>query len=74
MKDYLDTFFSRIIGERVVKEWTPTIHAPTDVAEEYPVIAGITVTVDKYCDPRSMEMRAETGKLMASINGVRPPA
>lgn len=73
MKQFLDEHFSGIIERRANKDWRPSLHANADVVAAYPEIAGMAVIEDKYVDPLTIELRAETGKLMASYSGVRIP-
>lgn len=69
----IEQFFTHIIEHREDKRWVPNFHAPEDVAAAYPVVAGYPVIVDIYCDPKSIEMRAETGKLLARLTGLHLP-
>ena len=71
MQDFLDQHFGAILENRANKDWKPSPHALAEVAKAYPKIIGLGVQTDPYCDAKTIELRAETGKLMASYGGVR---
>lgn len=71
MKDFLDAHFTRILSNRGTNNgWTPSLHAHPEVATAYPEIAGMPVVADEYVGPRTIELRAQTGKMMAEYVGV----
>ena len=71
MQQFLDEHFSSIIENRANKEWTPSLHANAEIVKVYPKIAGLKVMEDKWAEPKTIELRAETGQLMSKYVGVR---